>query len=42
LAASPNVVRVIESMGIIWAGHVAFMGDIRKEYRILTGQLEGL
>jgi hypothetical protein len=29
-------------MGIRWAGHVAFMGDIRKEYRILTEQPEGL
>jgi hypothetical protein len=41
LYSSPNVVRVIKSMRLRWAGHVARMGEGRGVYRVLVGRLEG-
>jgi hypothetical protein len=33
LYSSPNIVRVIKSRSMIWAGHVARMGEGRGIYR---------
>jgi len=41
LYSSPHVVRVIKSMRIGWAGHVARMGKGRGVYRVLVGRPEG-
>ena len=41
LYSSPNIVRVIKSRRMRWAGHVARMGEERKVYRVLVGKLEG-
>ena len=38
---SPNIVRVIKSRRMRWAGHVACMGEERGLYRFLLGKLEG-
>jgi hypothetical protein len=35
LYSSPNIVRVIKSRRMRWAGHVARMGDGRGVYRVL-------
>jgi hypothetical protein len=35
---SPNIVRVIKSRRIGWAGHVARMGDSTGVYRVLVGK----
>ena len=37
---SPNIVRVIKSRRIGWAGHVARMGESRGVYRVLVGKSE--
>jgi hypothetical protein len=39
--SSPNIVRVIKSRRMRWAGHVARMGEGRGAYRILVGRPEG-
>jgi hypothetical protein len=39
--SSPNIVRVIKSKRISWAGHVAHMGEGRGVYRVLVGRPEG-
>ena len=39
--SSPNIVRVIKSRRIRWAGHVARMGEERLVYRVLVGKPEG-
>jgi hypothetical protein len=39
--SSPNIVRVIKSRKMGWAGHVARMGEGRGVYRILVGRTEG-
>ena len=39
--SSPNIVRVIKSRRMRWAGHVARMGEERGAYRILVGKPEG-
>jgi hypothetical protein len=36
-----NMVRVITSRRMRWAGHVACMGDERSVYRVLVGRPEG-
>jgi hypothetical protein len=36
-----NIVRVIESRRMRWAGHVAHMGEGRGVYRVLVGRSEG-
>jgi hypothetical protein len=41
LYSSPNIVRVIKSRRMRWAGHVARMGDGRGVYRVLFGRPEG-
>ena len=40
LYSSPNIVRVIKSRRMRWAGHVARMGEGRGVYRILVGKPE--
>jgi hypothetical protein len=37
LYSSPNIVRVIKSRRMRWAGHVARMGEGRVVYRVLLG-----
>jgi hypothetical protein len=41
LCSSPNIVRVIESRQMRWAGHVACMGEGRGVYRVLVGRPKG-
>jgi len=41
LYSSPNIVRVIKSRRMRWAGHVARMGEERGFCRALVGKLEG-
>jgi hypothetical protein len=38
---SPNIVRVIKSRRMRWAGHVARMGEERGVYMVLVGKPEG-
>jgi hypothetical protein len=38
---SPNIVRVIKSRRMRWAGHVTCIGDGRGVYRVLVGSTEG-
>jgi hypothetical protein len=38
---SPNIVRVIKSRRMRWAGHVARMGEERGVYRVLVGETGG-
>jgi hypothetical protein len=40
LYSSPNVIRVIKSGRIRWAGRVACMGERRGVYRVLVGRSE--
>jgi hypothetical protein len=40
LYSSPNIVSVIISRRMRWAGHVARMGEGRGVYRILVGRPE--
>jgi len=37
----PNIVRVIKSRRMKWAGHVARMGERRGVYGVLVGKPEG-
>jgi len=39
--SSPNVVQVIKSRRVRWAGHVVCMGERRGVYRVLVGKSEG-
>jgi hypothetical protein len=41
LYSSPNIVIVIKSRRIRWAGHVARMGEGRGVYRVLVGKPKG-
>jgi hypothetical protein len=41
LYLSPNIIRIIKSRRMRWAGHVARMGEKRNAYRILVGKPEG-
>ena len=41
LYCSPNIVRVIKSRRMRWAGHVARMGEERGVYRVLVGETGG-
>ena len=41
LCSSLNIVRVIKSRKMGWAGHVARMGEERGVYRVLVGKPEG-
>jgi len=38
LYSSPNIVRVIKSRRVRWAGHVALSREKRGVYRILVGK----
>jgi hypothetical protein len=37
LYSSPSIIRIIKSMRMRWAGHVARMGEKRNAYRLLVG-----
>jgi len=41
LYSSPNIVRVIKSRRMRWAGHLARMGEERVVFRVLVGKPEG-
>jgi hypothetical protein len=41
LYSSPNIIRMIKSMRMRWAGHVARMEKNRNACRILVGKPEG-
>jgi len=41
LYSSPNIVRVIKSRRMRWAGHVARIGEERGVCRVLVGKQEG-
>ena len=41
LYCSPNIVLVIKSRRMRWAGHVARMGKARGVHRVLVGKPEG-
>ena len=41
LYCSPNIIRVIKSRRMRWAGHVARMGERRGLCRVLVGRPEG-
>jgi hypothetical protein len=41
LYSSPSKIRIIKSMRMRWAGHVARMGEKRNVYRLLVGKPEG-
>jgi hypothetical protein len=38
---SPNIILVMKLRGMVWAVHVARMGERRSVYRILVGKSEG-
>ena len=38
-ALLPNIVRVVKSRRMRWAGHVAGMGEGRGVHRVLVGKL---
>jgi hypothetical protein len=40
LYSSPNIIRMIKSRRMRWAGHVARMGETRNAYRLLVGEPE--
>jgi hypothetical protein len=39
--SSPNIVRIVKSRRMRWAGHVACMRERRGMYRVLVGKPEG-
>ena len=41
LYSLPNIVRVVKSRRIRWAGHVARMGEERGVHRLLVGKPKG-
>jgi hypothetical protein len=41
LYSSSSIIKMIESRRMIWAGHVAQMGEKRSACRILVGKPEG-
>ena len=41
LYSLPNIVQVVKSRRMRWAGHVARMGEERGVHRILVGKPEG-
>ena len=41
LYSLPNIVRVVKSRRMRWAGHVARMGKGRGVHRVLVGKPEG-
>jgi hypothetical protein len=41
LYCSPNIILVIKSRRMSWAGHIARVGEGRGVYRVLVGKPEG-
>ena len=41
LYCSPDIIRVIRSRRMRWAGHVARIGEMRGVYRVFVGKPEG-
>jgi hypothetical protein len=41
LYSSPNIIKMIKTRMMRWAGQVARMGEMRNTYRILVGKSEG-
>jgi hypothetical protein len=41
LYSSPNIIRVIKSRRMRWAGQKVRMGEMRNAYKILVGKPEG-
>jgi hypothetical protein len=41
LYAAPNIIRVIKSSRMCWAGHVVRVGEMSCGYKILVGKSEG-
>jgi hypothetical protein len=41
LYSSPSIIKIIKSMTMRWAGHVARMGEKRNVYRLLVGKARG-
>jgi hypothetical protein len=41
LYSSPNIIRMMKSRRMKWAGHVARVGEKRNAYRALVGKPEG-
>jgi hypothetical protein len=41
LHSSPNIIRHIKSRRMMWAGHMAHLGEERKVYRVLMAKAEG-
>jgi hypothetical protein len=39
--SSPNIIRVIKSRRMRWAGHAADLAEMRGVYRVLVGKPEG-
>jgi len=40
LYSSPNIMRVVKSRRMKWAGHVALIGEGRAVHRVLVGKPE--
>jgi hypothetical protein len=41
LYSLPNIIGMIKTRRMRWAGHVTWMGEMRNAYRILVGKPEG-
>jgi hypothetical protein len=41
LYSSPDIIRQVKPRRMMWAGHVARMGEERKVYKVLVGKTEG-
>jgi hypothetical protein len=41
LYSSPNIIGIMKSRRMRWAGHAARMGEKRNAYRLLVGMPEG-
>jgi hypothetical protein len=39
--SSPNIIQMIKSRRMRWAGHVVRMGECRNIYRVLVGKAVG-
>lgn len=39
---SSNIIRMIKSKSMRWAGHVASVGEKRNAYAVLAGKSEGM
>jgi hypothetical protein len=37
----PNIIRVIKSRRMIWAGHVAHLGEMESAHKLWCGKFEG-